>query len=218
MFKNYIKYINDKNIRENTIKYWNTDKYKYMKINNKQNYKSSLNNNQNNELSIIIFDIFIKYNFKNIKILEIGCGNCITSKIIIDKLQKFNITWYATDLIDYKLCGLYNIIINSVDAIKYYGDDSDILIIIIGIPFINYFDFKEQHYIGYYDYYAIYDYIEISKNKKNKYIILVGDFLIDFSEDLYNFLMTHNNLLLKEKIQLKSDNYSNRTVYLFEII
>ena len=43
MFKNYIKYINDKNIRENTIKYWNNDKYKYMKINNKQNYKSSLN-------------------------------------------------------------------------------------------------------------------------------------------------------------------------------
>jgi hypothetical protein len=216
--------IDDDNIRKNTINYWNSNIYK-----NINNIQTQFQNKPTLTIPVVIDAINImyvklkKYNISNKTILEIGSGNGIVSKMISNDLKKLNINLIGTDLIDFN-SSCYEIdIINSVDAIIKYGTISDILLLFSPLPCCSKFNEESQCYNGYYDYFAIHDYIKIST--KNNYIIFIGELGAgDGSSGLYLYLLEHEKLELLERVMISKvpDTFTNegfieKEFFLFQI-
>lgn len=157
-----------------------------------ESYKHSIGMSQqvNVGTGIINFDIFVA-EFKNMipimtldkyNILEIGSGNGINSLIIhnifkqYDKFSKF----IATDLYEYDHTYFdIHTGLSSENAVKLYGDESNILMMICPPP---------ECYV---DYYAIKEFENYLNSKK--YIIYFGEMgLSDGGKGMYHFMMNNS--------------------------
>jgi hypothetical protein len=183
--------------------------------------QSSLNYHQqfnSSTMSIHLLSLAIQYiheyliqnlvgQLQTIKILEIMCGNSYASKLIYNSFVTKNISfdYILSDIIDYPNRVLINTPfyqLNTVDAITQYGDNANILLLNCPPPMytteidtINNWDRKKDY--GYSDYYAIRNFIELSKNQSHRYIIFIGELgASDGSPGLYLYLLTHTHLQL----------------------
>jgi len=190
--------INSPDVREQKIALWKPSEIQTINFNERlyDNDKSTIPSVNLVDASTHIINFFKDNKIKmNLNILDIGCGNCKASSIIFkaleDKIKKSedypikSMKWISTDIIDYKGCS-YNGInnfdkLNSVDSIKKYGKESNVLLFISPQPGHTYLD-----------YYACYDFIEQTQNGEDKYIIIIGELGGgDGTEGMYGYL--HNN-------------------------
>jgi hypothetical protein len=187
--------INSPHIREEIISSWNTAEINSIDFNNSL-YDSNRTTLHPNTLAIAAMYIkkFFLENKITLNILELGCGNCKASSIIKKILG--DIKWQATDIIDYKACNINEISnfdkVNTIDAVKKYGKDSNVLLLI-----------SPQPGDSYSDYYACYDFIDQVQKGEDKYIVIIGELGGgDGSKGMYKYMMENPNLVcvLKETI------------------
>jgi len=197
--------IDDPIIRSNTINFWNHDNYKNLK-NIKGQFKNepTLSTSTATVAINIMFSALNKHNISNKTILEIGSGNGVATKLMHNKLKGLSINLIATDFFDFHSTSYEIDVLNSIDAVAKYGNISDILLLLSPIPCSENINEEFNCYVGYYDYYAIRDYIEIST--KNNYIIFIGELgASDGSTGLYRYLIDHDRLDLLERVMITHD-------------
>lgn len=176
---------------------------------------------------ILISDYFSSHqqDTKNIRILEVMAGNCVSSSYVYEKLSEFKCTWVATDMITYptRIQSIPFVECNPVEAVSKFGKLSDILLMISPTPCSSSIDEPDKKDLGYADYYASSDFIEQTKPGENKHIIIVGELgASDGSEGMYNYLMKHINLelVVREMIYEGKDTFGGnieKELFIFAI-
>ena len=170
--------------------------------NTSQGTYESLVGRQGEYMSIVgtnIRDFFEKNDIKNLKILEVMAGNCLSSLAIKSIIGDHVSSWTRTDIGDYSKLSVQ---MDTIDAVKTYGDESNLLLLVSPPPGIfRPLDDKSVAYYG--DYFACKKFIETKKDT-DKYIIFVGELgASDGSEGMYRYLLEHPRLrLCKRKLTL----------------
>jgi hypothetical protein len=137
----------------------------------------------------------------DLNILEIMCGNCQATNIIYNFLKTERTIINCTDIYDYpnRLRKFNFAKCNGVNAVKNYGNLSNVLLICCPSPQNNYCDL-----------FAIDDYIEQTKENEKKYIIFIGEMgLSDGSDGLYDYMNGNLklNLMMKKNIYTDYDKF-----------
>jgi hypothetical protein len=106
---------------------------------------------------------------------------------------------------------------NTVDSIKKYGLESNILLLISPVPSLR------ESMNGYADYFACKDFITQTKDNQKKYIIFIGELgQTDGTEGMYSYLMVNPFLHLKIRETIVTTEKNGFTgvkqVFIFEII
>jgi hypothetical protein len=216
--------IDDPKIRERITKSWTIDKILANKNNAPQSTdtKPTMGASTINKLGFELATFFRNNEFKEVVILELMAGNCTSSLIVHEHMmdilrQNIKYSWMATDVftslkrettIPFKEC-------NAVDAVKIFGEQSNILLLISPPPY-SYVDETETKTdlgqgdddakdLGYADYYAIHDYVDQMAPGQEKYIIIAGELgASDGSTGMYRYLMEHKNMKLIKRSMLCS--------------
>ena len=172
-----------------------------------------------NKVGIILY---IFFEGKNIKILEVFCGNCITSSFIQGHINA--LIYIATDINEYE-CEIDNHTIqfechSASDSVITFGESANVLLMVCPPP-----SSSMQEGNCYQDYHAIKLFIELNKNKsEDKWIVFVGELGAgDGSEGMYMYLLNDcQDIILehRETIYLYEDsmNYLHREIFIFKLI
>lgn len=139
-----------------------------------------------------IRDFFEKDGIKNLRILEVMAGNCLSSLAIKSIIGDYVSLWTRTDIGNYSKLSVQ---LDTIDAVKTYGDESNLLLLVSPPPGI--FGPLDGESVAYYgDYFACKKFIETKKDS-DKYIIFVGELgASDGSEGMYRYLLEHPRLRL----------------------
>lgn len=196
--------VNDKEYRKKIIASWDSESIQ----------KSTLNSSQSDGVSTLspeiltcaakgIAEYWNAYENSKMKILEVMCGNCCASLIIKEGLLKFIDTWKHTDIVNYskRPKELDFSCVNTVDAVRLFGEEANILLLISPPP-VSIEKIKKGMALG--DYYAIHDFIE--QTKKERFVIFVGELgASDGTEGMYKYLLNNEQLTLEHRRVLSQD-------------
>lgn len=173
-----------------------------------------------NKAAEIILDFFKKDDYFKFKILDIMSGNLASSSIMFiyfishfgkESNNKIG-QWILTDVVEYRESIMYEILkktipdgsvkipffikMNTVDAVKKYGVESNILLLISPYPSSD----------GYGDYFACKDFIDQTREGEKKYIIFVGELGEgDGTSGMYSYLMNNPFLIRKVKQEIHNE-------------
>lgn len=172
--------------------------------NSNQGIYKSLEGRQGEYMSIVgtsVRDFFEANKINDVKILEVMAGNCLSSLAIESVISKYISSWTRTDIGDYSKSSVQ---MDTIDAVKTYGDESNLLLLVSPPP--GTFGPLDGESVAYYgDYFACKKFIETKKDS-DKYIIFVGELgASDGSEGMYRYLLEHPRLRLsKRKLMLEN--------------
>ncbi len=127
-----------------------------------------------------------------LRVLEVGSGNCIASKIVYDKLKDIVSSWTCTDVIDYNHDnGMTFHQLHAVDAVAQYGATADILVLICPAPPA--FERPNGGIEVFSDYWSCEDFIE--QTTSPRYIVFVGEMgAMDGTPGIDEYLYGHPRL------------------------
>jgi hypothetical protein len=198
---------------------------KYLEKNVNQNYKdkTTLSSDTLEKAGLIISEFIETNNLEKINVLEIMAGNCLASKIIYGLIEKKINTWKATDLQNFSqtIASLDSTIISvefnidCVDAVKNYGQNYEILLMISPPPSQS----NKDEYDGYGDYFAIKKWTDLPNTK---YIIFIGELgASDGSSGMYKYMMEHNiwKLIFREMLLKSTDVFGGpceKEIFIFQ--
>ena len=221
--------IDDTSIRKRVIETWTKANILSKTNNSHQEYQTTPTQKMFN---IIKAATLMKEFFKSVdlkmKVLEIMAGNCAASSIVHTILNDQIDVWLSTDIISYstKLSSIPFQECHSVEAVEKHSSDKNVLLLISPPPAGEY-DIIEEKFTelqGYGDYYACHDFIEKAKcSSEDKYIVFVGELgASDGSIGMYNYMISHSNLELVERVMLqKSPNqfgdFIEKELFIFKI-
>jgi len=209
--------------RQEIIKSWNEEKISDSLNNAEQNKgNSTLGTKILEQTAEKISEFFHneKHKLKDLIVLETFSGNGIASYTILKFFEKYIKKWVMTDIVEYEKEKEEkdDIIkfekLNSVDSVKKYGSESNVLLLISPEPGNNYAD-----------YFACKDFIEQTKPIEKKFIIFIGDLgFTDGSEGMYKYLNNNPNLklVLQDVVFYYLDDFESaiphKELFIFEII
>jgi hypothetical protein len=165
---------------------------------------------------------------KEISILEIMAGNCSGSQIILKSIKHdLDVKkWIASDIIDFtkniKEPLITFVKSDGLSAVKKYGNDSDILLLMCPPPNAVMHTASHVNPRSLCDYYSIVEFTE-SNAKKGKLIIIIGELgASDATEGMYHFMMTNKKVeLVYREMLLKSENdYGpiEKEIFIFSVL
>lgn len=191
--------IDDNSVRQNIISNWRLDEYKNVSFNISQQTTKSSTLGKETLLTAgkLISKFFLPFEEKELKILEIMCGNGIGTSILYSQMNSLKISkWIMTDLFNWNLKELSHPFefdeLNSVEAVDKYGADSNILLLVSPPPA------PCNDMCGFGDYYACHDFISQTLSQSvQKFIIFIGELgASDGTEGMYKYMLDHQNLNL----------------------
>ena len=147
--------------------------------------RSTLSEDTIKKAGDLLFEYF-NNNEIQLKILEIMCGNCVATKIIIESLKDRVESIISTDIVEYSTRLILENVnfskANAVEAVEQHGCDTNVLLICSSPPENNYCDL-----------YAIKDYID--QANETKYIIFIGELgMSDGSQGIDKFMKEESSL------------------------
>ena len=172
-----------------------------------------------NKVGIILSSF---YEGRDINLLEVFCGNCITSSLIQDHLNAS--TYIATDIHEYE---------NEIDnhtihfechsasnGVITFGESMNVLLMVCPPPCS-----PRQESNCYQDYHAIKLFIQLNKNNsEDKWIVFVGELGAgDGSEGMYKYLLNDcQDIILEHRETIflyeNSMNYLHREIFIFKLV